>query len=1016
MQGLLLGLVAAVFFFVPAAAAQSSSAGILFDIPKTFPLPEGRYLNGVAVGNVNGDSTPDAVVGSDYPSPAKIFVLLNHGEEVLVLEFPSDSTLHALDMELVDLNHDQMLDLVGAGRHEIAVWLNKGLDTEWLGFDEPVLYPYPSSNFVRGQLVVFDANRDGHADVAVCADSGNPSAPGSDFYLWFGRPDGTLELSEAGGHIGSAASDIAAADFDGDGDGDLAISYNPGNPESRNGVGFFINQGDGEHFTAGDFIDLPYAEALGVVDVDKNESPDLIVVSWAGVHAESLGAGYLLLNGGNGQLMEVAHVPVGSLPLALGIAEVTGDGFEDILIGDSPGITGGGAVIVVPVGQERLLGDPVRIQLPAIAPGSMKAADWNGDGLEDLIVVPQYSRSRESRSTVFIIEQLPPPTPTPTMTPTHTPTATPSPSPTITPTHTPTKTPTHTPTPSNTPTPSPTATPSPSATPTFAGQLPPPAVALYQGSTPLLLDPSGRRSVVAAPDRARLCFGKGLPSIPYPMGGVRGFQIFWDSQPVALVSPSELVNGMWWEFNLAEWDGDLALHVRALSADTRFWADSPVVFLGRLIVRHLEMPPAPGTPTPSPTETETPTPAATSTYTSTPTYTSTSTPSPTYTSTPTGTPTHTPSRTSTVTPTYSPTPTITKTPTPLPTPQNVQEFFSPAEQKVTGAAPVAAAAGDFNGDGLPDLVIANAFVRGIGSGILLRGIRRGVFGSPEKFDLGSVPQSLAAGDFDEDGRDDIASVNFSNRQVRFLMGGENPFQRVSELRTEDGPADIQAADVSGDGHLDIVVTNLFSNTISVYTGAGDGTFNKRTFSAGGADPGRFVIAELTGDSALDLAVTLRAQNAVVVLVGDGAGSFGARPPITVGINPFAVDAGDMDHDGDNDLVAVTRGSNSITALYNAGNGSFPTQRKVDSAQAPEDVVLVDLDKNGALDIVVAQSGEGRLIVLLGLGNGTFSPSERLSLVGGVTELIESDLNQDGYPDLIAIHTDRDLVSLLMSRR
>ncbi|HPO08173.1 MAG TPA: VCBS repeat-containing protein [bacterium] len=995
---------------------SANGSEILFGNPVEIRLPEnaqgGYYLTDIVTGDLNNDGRRDVIVASNYPYPPKMFVLLNLDGPGTLIEFPSDARSQVQEIALADLNQDGYPDLIGSGPSAVTVWINGGNAPNWVGFDSPVVYTSPARG--SGDLVVFDADGDEFPDIAVTAWSTGSSPypwidPGeeSDFHVWHGQPDGTLRLSDIRMEIGPGATDIVAADFNGDGWEDLAISYSPGSSTGESGVLILSNAGETGGFQNSLFIDLPSPQALGVIDADRNGAPDLIAVSWETGSGSSQGTGYLLLNAGTGDLMEVAHVPVGTFPQALAIADVTGDGYKDLLIGDSPGSSGettGGAVIVVPVGNDVLFGQPIRVDLP-LTPRAMETADLNNDELADLIVIPQFQPSNR----IVVIDQLPQPTPTATPTAT----ATPSPSPT--------STPTFTPSPSDTPTLTP--TPSPTFTPTPIPTLPPPFVVLVQEEKALPSESSASRRISAKPIRTRICFGLGDANQPYPLEGVRGFQILWDFQPVMFISADELVNGQWSEFHLGEWDGELTLHVRALSSNSEEWKDSPTVLVGYYVIRHLSI----RTSTPTPTETATPTGTALPTPTSSPTGTPTpspspspsETPSPTWTPTntdsPTPTPTETPTKTWTATATATPTRTATHTPIPSGTPGSIQDFFSPPEESKTGAAPVAVAAGDFNADGVRDLVIANAFVRGSGSGMLLPGIQPGQFGSPILFDIGNVPQSLATGDLNGDGIDDLASVTFTDRGVQLFWGGPSGFRTGGKQTTGDGPVDIGAADISSDGVLDLIVTNLFSDTVSVFIGLGGGSFRSRVFQVGGADPGRFVVADLSGDGQLDLAITLRAQNSVAVLIGDGNGSFGARKPVASGRNPFGIAVGDPDGDGDRDLVVANRSDNNAVVLWNSGNGTFPQQTVLPSLLAPEDVAAVDLNRDGLLDLVVAESGADRLTVFTGSENGTFASPERLLFGSSVTRLLADDLNQDGYPDLVAIHTESDTVSILLSR-
>ncbi len=1002
-----------------------------------------NLLSGLAVGDVDGDRLPDIVVSGQSPSAIYVLRNLNRPRDPAPpLILPSDIA-QILEIELTDLNRDGFLDIVGAGPQSLAVWINKG--GKWNGFHDP--RDYQIDGMGSGQVAIIQANRDTdqYPDIVTSLIQPEPE----DFELWLGTESGLLDRSLETRNYGSVPRDIVAADFTGDGYDDLAIGYQ-GFGNAKSGVAILINNSRG-FFTKWNFTYLPIPQTLGVLDVNRDGLPDLAVLSGTPGGREP-GTGYLLLNAEGGRMVEVGRFPSGRFPLSLSIAEVTGDDAKDILIGDmGSSRVDHGAVIVVPSGEKWFFDEPIRVPVPVATPGVpltpyfMQSGYWDADERKDLIILG-YPPNNDR---IFIVyggpEFLPSPTPTHTPTATQTPTSTQTPTFTQTPTLTPTSSPTSTLTPTDTPTETPTRTqtPTPTATPTATPRvLSVPAVAIVQDGKPIELDPTGEQQSAALPARARVQFADRETGGSYTHESLKGFQIFWDLQPVDFVTPEQLVDGAWYETNFAEWDGSLWLHVQAVSLEPDVWADSPVVPIGRLGIRHSGTPTATATPSPSPTGTPLPTPTFTQTPTATPSPTFTATPtdtpthSPTPTDTPTSTPTHTntptatltpsptatfsPTATATTTPTFTPTatssPTATTTPTPFQPIGDLADLFEPPVIYQTGAAPVDALIGDFNADDVTDVVVANAFVNGVGSGTLLPGGPPGVFGAPQVYDFGEVPQALAAGDFNEDGILDAACLNFSGREIRILFGGTPSFRSTETLSTSEGPTDIEAADVTGDGHLDIIVTNLFTDTLTIYLGNGDGTFLERTIPAGGTDPGDVLIDDLTGDGNPDFAVALRAQGGVAVIVGDGRGSFGTGPLIPTGVNPFAMDTGDVDNDGDRDLIVANRGNNTISVLYNAGNGTYPEKREVAIADAPESVATADLDRNGVIDIIFGESRQSRITVLFGRADGSYGFPQRLSLPGPVTRLITGDLNQDSYGDLLAIHTDRNTMTKLLSVR
>jgi len=237
--------------------------------------------------------------------------------------------------------------------------------------------------------------------------------------------------------------------------------------------------------------------------------------------------------------------------------------------------------------------------------------------------------------------------------------------------------------------------------------------------------------------------------------------------------------------------------------------------------------------------------------------------------------------------------------------------FGAFTQLTTGSFPEGIAVGDFNNDGHADLAITN---NGDGTVTVLLGDGTGHFtlalGSP--FTVGLGPAGIAVGDFNEDGKADLAVVNDFDGNVRILLGDGtgsftldiNPASILTVGRSSNGSQTIAAGDFNLDGHFDLAVTTDFG--VSILLGVGDGTFNLTAGSPIPADsfPNAVAVADFNGDQIPDLAVTNGFTNDVSILIGNGDGTFQPAANFGVGFLPSSIAAGEFNGDMITDLVVA----------------------------------------------------------------------------------------------------------------
>jgi hypothetical protein len=374
--------------------------------------------------------------------------------------------------------------------------------------------------------------------------------------------------------------------------------------------------------------------------------------------------------------------------------------------------------------------------------------------------------------------------------------------------------------------------------------------------------------------------------------------------------------------------------------------------------------------------------------------------------------------------------------------------FLPPMTSISGCLPWAIAVGDVNGDGHPDLVVANWYqgctgTFSTGEVSVLLGNGDGTFQAPVSYSSGGFQAlGIAIGDVNGDGKLDLVVANDcagngsgecadgGAGQVGVLLGnGDGTFQpAVSYFSGGAIAQSVVIADVNRDGHPDLIVGNYCEDlggdcddgSLGVLLGNGDGTFQPAVTYTAGYLVVSEAVADVNGDGRPDVIVVGGQEVGVVsVLLGNGDGTF--QPEVSYnwgGYEPDWVAIADVNGDGRPDLVVASYcvdidgpcNSGNLGVMFGNGDGTFQAPVSYSSGGfTASSVAIADVNGDGHLDLIVATLdpngpnglGPGELGVLLGNGDGTFQEATEFPS-GGETPLsvVAADVNGDGKPDLL----------------
>ncbi|HEV3078233.1 MAG TPA: FG-GAP-like repeat-containing protein, partial [Gemmataceae bacterium] len=339
--------------------------------------------------------------------------------------------------------------------------------------------------------------------------------------------------------------------------------------------------------------------------------------------------------------------------------------------------------------------------------------------------------------------------------------------------------------------------------------------------------------------------------------------------------------------------------------------------------------------------------------------------------------------------------------------------FAPQVTYGTGRNPYNVAVGDFNRDGIPDLVTANYDSNTIS---VLLGKGDGTFQPAVDYAAGANPVAVAVGDFRGDGQLDLAVSNWGAGTVSILLGkGNGTFVPGSTFKAGTNPGSLAVGDFTNDGKLDLAVPNWSDGTVSVLLGNGDGTFQPAVNYTVGAEARAVVVGDFNRDGKLDLAVAKQVSGTVGVLLGNGDGTFQPVVNYTVGYRATGIAAADLSHDGKLDLVTANFGTNSVSVLRGNGDGTYQPAGNYAAGANPHSAAVGDFNGDGNLDLAVADNADNNVKVFLGNGDGTFQTPQTYAVGNGPYSLAAADFDRDGKLDLAVADGKDNTVSILLQQ-
>jgi FG-GAP-like repeat/FG-GAP repeat len=341
---------------------------------------------------------------------------------------------------------------------------------------------------------------------------------------------------------------------------------------------------------------------------------------------------------------------------------------------------------------------------------------------------------------------------------------------------------------------------------------------------------------------------------------------------------------------------------------------------------------------------------------------------------------------------------------------------------------------DLNGDRKLDIVVANE--RSGNASVYLGDGNRHFLPAPgSPVPAGPNPNDITIGDFNGDGRPDLAFANHETQELTVLLGnGRGDFAPAAyspvNVTVKPHPHGIAAGDFDGDGSLDLVTDSWAEDRLEILFNprkAGS-PWTRTIYVAVGKHPyQRIRVADLNRDGHVDIVSPNLDGDNVTVLLGDGKGTFRqpAGSPFPCGDSPFNVSVGDLNADGIPDLAIVNSpsstsdrsGRDGLTLLLGSGTGAFRVVRgsRFATDGFPNMVAIGDLDGDGVGDVVLSLPESDRVTAFYMSRSGTLAARKDTGVEGHPKGLAIGDFDGDGKGDIVIANNSANTITIIFGQ-
>jgi hypothetical protein len=349
---------------------------------------------------------------------------------------------------------------------------------------------------------------------------------------------------------------------------------------------------------------------------------------------------------------------------------------------------------------------------------------------------------------------------------------------------------------------------------------------------------------------------------------------------------------------------------------------------------------------------------------------------------------------------------------------------------------------DLDGDGKPDVVVANHTAGSISvfKNTSFSGNLNITNFTRKDFTSGTGATFISVADLDNDGKQDVIVANQGENTLSIFKNistsGNILFNSPVKIATPSTPIGIGVGDFDNNGWLDIVSVNYGNGTLSIFTNKGifnaisTNNFNPRFGLITGLNPITIDVADLDGDSKSDIVVGNYGSNSISIFKNNyisgalSTSSFSTKLDFNDVNKPGYVKLGDMDGDSKLDIVVLAEDAKRVGILRNTStsgvltSSSFASRVNFKTGEAPYYISVGDLTGNGKLDILVTDFGDGTATVWQNKAKpGSIDSTsffKRLKFTVGTNPYagLLADIDGDAKTDILVSNTGSNTISIL----